>query len=83
MGTATMEERPILEEIADQPPPTEVMRDDVEMVYKAKGITPYDPMEIRKVTRHLNTIKAGASLPEIMRFRESYCLALYEDSGGD
>jgi len=83
MGTATMEERPILEEIADLPPPTEVMRTDVETVYKAKGITPYDPTEIRKVTRHLNTIKAGASLAEIMRFRESYCLALYEDSGRD
>jgi len=82
MGNATMEERPILEEIADLPPP-EVMRTDVEGVYKAKGITPYDPTEIRRVTRYLNIIKAGASLAEIMRFRESYCLALYEDSGRD
>ena len=48
MGNATMEERPILEEIADLPQPTEVMRIDVETVYKTKGITPYNPTEIAK-----------------------------------
>jgi len=83
METATMKECPVLEEIADLPPPTEVMRTDVETVYKAKGITPYDPTEIAKVTRYLNTIKAGASLAKIEEFRESYCLILYEDNGGD
>jgi len=82
MGTATMEEHPILEEIADQPPP-EVMRTDVEEAYRTNRLKPYDPTEIAKVTCHLNTIKAGVSLPEIERFRESYCLALYEDNGGD
>ena len=83
MGNATMEERPILEEIADLPQPTEVMRIDVEEAYRTKGITPYNPTEIAKVTRYLNIIRTGTSLAEIMRFRESYCLALYEDSGRD